>query len=98
MYWYGPMMNGWGYGLMILSFVLFWGLVIVAIVLLVRHFGRSGQQAGPAQHPAPPAGTRSTAEQLLSERYARGEIDDDEYRRRLATLREAPGAARESRT
>ncbi|MEU6808130.1 SHOCT domain-containing protein [Streptomyces sp. NPDC046831] len=28
------------------------------------------------------------AENLLAERFARGEIDDDEYRRRLALLRE----------
>jgi putative membrane protein len=27
------------------------------------------------------------AEQILAERYARGEIDDEEYRQRLDTLR-----------
>lgn len=98
MFWYGHDMSGWGYGLMTLSLVLFWGLVIAAIVLMIRYFGRSGQQTGPGQHPGPPAATRSTAEQLLSERYARGEIDDAEYQRRLTTLREASGPARESRT
>ena len=35
------------------------------------------------------------AERILAERYARGEIDDDEYRRRLDTLRgAAPTASR----
>jgi len=29
----------------------------------------------------------SSPERLLAERYARGEIDDDEFRRRLDTLR-----------
>ncbi len=32
----------------------------------------------------------STAERILSERFARGEIDLDEYRRRLVELREHP--------
>lgn len=29
-----------------------------------------------------------TAEQLLAERYARGEIDEDDYRAQLTTLRQ----------
>ncbi|HCU93406.1 MAG TPA: hypothetical protein DHU96_12005 [Actinobacteria bacterium] len=86
MYWYGHGM-GWGYGLMMISFLVFWALVIVAIVLLVRHFGRAGQQPGPAPH-APPT---TTAEQLLAERFARGDIDEEEYQRRLNTLRAATG-------
>lgn len=97
MFWYGHGMGGWGYGLMTLSFIVFWGLVIVAIVLLVRHFGRPGEQAGSFRPPESPAATKSTAEQLLSERYARGEIDDEEYQRRLNTLREV-SPPRETRT
>jgi putative membrane protein len=34
MWWYGPGMNGWGYGLMTLSMVLFWALVIFGVVAL----------------------------------------------------------------
>jgi putative membrane protein len=49
--------------------------VIVGIVLLVRYFGRSGQ---------PPTAAH-TPEQLLAERFARGEIDESEYQARLAT-------------
>ena len=37
---------------------------------------------------APPA-----PERLLAERFARGEIDEEEYRRRLAVLRGASEAA-----
>jgi putative membrane protein len=88
MFWYGPGM-GWGAGLMTGSFLLFWGLVIVAIVLLVRHLGRPGQR--PGSPPGPPSPPVSTAEQLLAERFARGEIDDEEFHRRLATLRAASG-------
>ena len=87
MNWYGSGMSGWGYALMTISMVLFWGAVIAGIVLLVRHFGRSGQQtpAPPSQPPAP--------EQLLAERFARGEIDEQEYRQRLAVLQGAGQAA-----
>ncbi|WP_391858311.1 SHOCT domain-containing protein [Streptomyces silvisoli] len=35
-------------------------------------------------------------EQLLAERFARGEIDEYEYRRRLATLRDASSPHHES--
>jgi len=87
MYWYGSGMSGWGYALMTVSMVLFWGAVIVGIVALVRHFGRGGQQT-----PAPPS-TPASPEQLLAERFARGEIDDEEYRQRLAVLHGTTPAA-----
>jgi putative membrane protein len=78
MYWYGHGMGwAWGGGLLMFGF---WVLVAVAVVLAVRHFSRSGGRP-------PSAGPPPSAEQLLAERYARGEIDDEEYQRRLATLR-----------
>ena len=80
MYWYGPGMNGWGYGLMAVGMVLFWGLVITVVIVLVRFWTRGGHRA---QLP-PPA---NSPEQLLALRYARGEIDEEEYQRRLAVLR-----------
>ena len=81
MYWWGQGMSGWGYALMSVSMVLFWGVVILGIVALVRYLARSGQPAGGAGTPRP------TAEQVLAERFARGEIDEEEYQSRLATLR-----------
>ena len=85
MYWYGSGMSGWGYALMTISMVLFWGAVIYGIVALVRYAGRGGQQSSdPVQPPEP--------ERLLAERFARGEIDEEEYQRRLAALR-GPGQA-----
>jgi putative membrane protein len=80
MYWYGSGMSGWGYALMTVSVVLFWGAVIFGIVMLVRYFGRSGR---PPVEPRPP----QSPERLLAERFARGEIDEEEYRQRLAVLR-----------
>lgn len=74
---YGYGMGGWGYLFMIISSVLFWGLLITGIVVLVRHF--SGRPTNDRPGTASP-------EQILAERYARGEIDDEEYRRRLDTL------------
>ncbi len=82
MYWYGSGMSGWGYALMTVSMVLFWGLLIVGVVALVRYFGRTPQHTAFS-----PNHYRLTPEQVLAERFARGEIDEDEYRTRLETLR-----------
>jgi len=35
---------------------------------------------------------RPTAEQVLAERFARGDLDEEEYHRRLDTLRRSGGA------
>ena len=77
----------WGALLLwILFMIAFWALVITAIVWMVRSMtGRRRHYAmgGPA---GPWRGTAS-AEQILAERYAHGQIDENEYRRGLATLR-----------
>jgi putative membrane protein len=90
MVWYGNGMGGWGYALMTVSMVLFWGLVILGVVALIRYLARAphhGQSAGgPRQNPE----SRRTPEQMLAERFARGEIDEQEYQSRLATLRGSP--------
>ncbi len=72
---YGPnwgMMGGYGYGP--LHFVI-WIVVLIAIVALVVWILRSF--AGPGMHYAPPR--RSPGLDVLEERYARGEINRDEY-------------------
>lgn len=77
MMFYGNGMGAWGYVAMTVSSLVFWGLLAAGVVALFRYAGRP--------HNVPPP----APEQLLAERYARGEIDDEEYRRRLATLRAA---------
>jgi putative membrane protein len=79
MYWYGEGMNGWGYALMTISMILFWALVIAGGVAFIRYVSRP-IQAGDAHAPRPTSG------QILAERFARGEIDPQEYRERLQTL------------
>jgi putative membrane protein len=83
MMWFGDHMSGGGYALMAIGTLLFWALIIAGVVVLVRFLARS-DQAGPAR----PV-DRPSAEQILAERFARGEIDEEEYRRRLETLRAA---------
>ena len=88
MYGYGSGIGGWGYALMAISMVLFWGAVIYGIVALARYTRRDGpQRREPAESPAP------EPEGLLAERFARGEIDEDEYHQRLTSLRAAGPAA-----
>jgi putative membrane protein len=89
MYWYGGHMNGWGYGLGIFAMLIFGGILIAASVFLVRYLSRSARP-DPAQHHDAPA---PSPEQLLAERFARGEIDADEYRSCREILHEHPRPA-----
>jgi putative membrane protein len=73
MMYYGPGIGAWGYLLMTANMLLFWVLIVAGIVVLVRYFGRPGS-------------TGSSSETILAERFARGEIDEEEYRSRLRTL------------
>ncbi len=86
------MYDGWGWGsgwgwagwvLLCVVTVVFWAAVITAIVLAVRYAGGSRNTAGGAPAYGPPR-----PEDVLAERFARGEIDDDEYRRRVMLLHE----------
>jgi putative membrane protein len=72
-------MSGWGTAVMIVSNLLFWGLAVAAVVAAIRYSGRSTPIA---RGPAP--------QQLLAERFARGDIDEDDYARRLQVLRAGP--------
>ena len=76
MYWHH---NDWGPGawaLMATMMILFWSAVaaVVAYAIRARHHATT--------QPRPDDTTR-----ILDERFARGEIDDDEYQRRRELLR-----------
>ncbi|MFF7474680.1 SHOCT domain-containing protein [Streptomyces sp. NPDC008092] len=83
MLWYGHDPGGWSWMAMSVGMILFWAALVAVGVLLFRALSRSASSGSPAT--APPTGP--TPERLLAERFARGEIDEDEYRRRLAVLR-----------
>ena len=85
MYWDGNM-GVWGYVMMGLSFVLFWGAIITAIIFFARSVGAGNRRY---EGRGPGAGG---AENMLAERFARGEIDENEYTSRLTALRRARGA------
>ena len=87
MYPYGEHMSGWGYALGIIGMVLFWTVLVLAIAAAVRYLDRKRRES------FPPPLLPPTAEQVLAERFARGEIDADEYRQHLDTLRQAERSA-----
>jgi putative membrane protein len=67
--------GGYGFGIPGLGMLVFWGLIIVAVVLIVRAFA------------SPSAGGRGkSAREILDERYARGEISKEDYDERKRTL------------
>ncbi|MFJ8114037.1 SHOCT domain-containing protein [Streptomyces sp. NPDC096132] len=82
MFWYDHGVSGWGWFAMSAGMVLFWALIITVAVLLFRAVNR------PQEHTHPPA--TPSAEDILRERLARGEIDEDDYRRRLNALHAGP--------
>lgn len=77
-------MGLWGYVLMSISMVVVWGAIITGIVLLARSL------RAPSPHPLQQS--PRPAEDVLAERFARGEIDALEYQNRLSVLRGQPGA------
>ena len=76
--------DGWaGWFAMAIMMVVFWGGVIAVIVLLFR--GRGADQGAPSSPRGP------SATEILDERFARGEIDREEYEHRRATLQHGAG-------
>jgi putative membrane protein len=79
---YGSMYGG-GWVLMVLMMLVVWGLLVALILWLVRG-ARSSDEAPASRR----VGSRA-ADDVLAQRYARGEIDDDEFERRRAALERA---------
>ena len=81
--WYGDGAWGWaGWLVMTLMMVAFWGLVVWGLVAIFRGTSRSDDRNTGGGR------TRDPWE-ILDERFARGEIDVEEYRARQDVLRTA---------
>jgi putative membrane protein len=61
--------------------------MIICMVLMMRMMGHGHGSHGVHSGEGESHGQRGGAERILAERLARGEIDIDEYERRLAALR-----------
>ncbi|MEU5100543.1 SHOCT domain-containing protein [Streptomyces sp. NPDC020996] len=79
MHWNRHGVPGWAWSAGSVGMVLMWALLIVVAMVVHRAVSRTPEP------PHPPATT--PPEQLLAERFARGEIDEGEYGRRLSVLR-----------
>lgn len=83
---YGPEMmwnggwHGWFFGPLMM--IIFIAIVVVVVVLLVKWLGASGHGALP-HHPS-----AKTPLTILQERFARGEIDKEEFEERRRLLSE----------
>ena len=71
---YGWNDGGWGIFWMIVS----WGAIIALVWMAVRAFARDDDRRGPSRDP----------KDVLAERFAKGEIDSEEYHERLRVLEE----------
>jgi putative membrane protein len=69
-------MGGGWWWVMGVGWLVFLALIVLVVIFVVR------QSVDPGRR-----GTSRAAEDVLSERLARGEIDEDEYRRRRDALR-----------
>lgn len=67
--------GGFGFGIPGIGMLLFWGAIIALVVLLSRSFSQS---RGESSH--------KSAREILDERYARGEIDREEYEEKKRAL------------
>lgn len=73
-YGYGMMGYGWGWLMMIGIFI----LVVLGIIALIRYLQQSARPDRQV--------TSKTALDILNERYARGEMSDEEYQRKKADV------------
>ena len=76
----GPGMMSWGMGWSgPITIVIFWIALIAAIFFLIRWLVRSSRESSPLK-------TEDSALDILKKRYARGEIDKEEYEEKKKDL------------
>jgi uncharacterized membrane protein len=91
--------GGHGFGLFaILLMIVFWAVVVLLVITLFRNYRRGphhlhdhGHGHGPGHGPGPlDAQTNmNPAIDILKERFAKGEVSEEEFTRRLVLLKES---------
>jgi putative membrane protein len=66
---------------MLLMMLLFWGGIVALVVFVVRSMNQRDNDRAPAK--------RSDARSILEERFAKGEISEDEFEQRRRVLEDA---------
>ncbi len=94
--WYGHWHYGLGPGngwwiVMVIFMVLFWSVIVLGVLMSLRHFRGDHHlhHDHALVHGTGPYG-ESPAVAALKLRFAKGEIDEDEFTRRLALLEQHP--------
>jgi len=87
---YGNWGYGAGFGFGWIFMVIFWGLIIWGIISLVRHGGFGGHgccgMGGHGEHKQDDEKKNNSALDILKERYAKGEINKQEYEEKKKDL------------
>ena len=65
---------------------MFWGLLILGAVAVIRYTGLGQARSSSTTESSTRSITESSPQQILAQRFARGEINEDEYQRRLHIL------------
>jgi len=81
----GPWAGGFGWAFLLIP--IFWILAIGLVVFLITRGRRRAWASGGPEGYGPPWARGASAESTLAERYAKGDIDETEYRARLEVLR-----------
>jgi len=76
--WQDQGIGGGNWLAMILMMIIFWGLIVAAVVFVVRHFSHPHHAGSPVS---------DSAIETLKMRFAKGEMDEDEFQRRLKLLK-----------
>jgi putative membrane protein len=79
--WYNQGMGGGWWVLMMIGMVVFWAIFVIGIVYLVRHHV-------PRMGDAHSTSSTTSAMGILKERFAQGELTEEEYTRRRKLLEE----------